>query len=68
MPNEMGSVGINAAGKWDMHPGLRETQWCKEEHEIKTWIELREQERCCHEQSQWLQRAELKATFLSDIT
>lgn len=34
MPNEMGSVGIKAAGKWDMHPGLRETQWCKEEHEI----------------------------------
>lgn len=49
--NEIGWVGIKAVGKWDVHPDLRETQWCKEEHEIKKWIELREQKRCCHGQS-----------------
>lgn len=24
--------GIKAAGNWDMHPDLRQKQWCQEQH------------------------------------
>lgn len=44
-------MGIKAVGNRDVHPDLRQKQWYQEEHEIKKWTDLKEQERYCCGQS-----------------